>query len=167
MDQFVSQLGIDWRLLLSQAVNFLIVLVVLRLFVYKPVLATLHARRTKIEEGVTMADEAKRRLGEAENIKKEKMAEAEEEVMQMFKTSDVRLKQTEAERMAEMEKKAAQVMVNAEMMAKQKQAEFDEALAGNARDLLRMALTKVAAMEPAKIDEALLERATREALKHS
>ena len=38
MSQLFSQLGIDWHLLLSQAVNFLILLVILRLVAYKPIL---------------------------------------------------------------------------------------------------------------------------------
>ncbi|KAF0092758.1 MAG: hypothetical protein FD128_2819, partial [Hyphomonadaceae bacterium] len=33
MEEFIKQFGIDWRLLVSQAVNFLIVLTVLRMFV--------------------------------------------------------------------------------------------------------------------------------------
>jgi len=165
MDQFVSQLGIDWRLLLSQAVNFLVVLVVLRLFVYKPVLTVLHERKKKIEEGLAKAEEAERRLSEADLIKQEKIHEAETEILQLFKESDSKLKLTEEERLKEIEKKADQAMRNAELMMEQKKTEFDEALGENARQLLRAAIEKVTALDPKQIDEALIERATREAIK--
>lgn len=165
MDQFVSQLGIDWRLLISQAVNFLVVLIVLRLFVYKPVLAMLHERKTKIEEGVAKAAEAERRLGEAEEVKKTKIHEAEEEVLLMFKESDKKLKNMEEEKLREADRKTSETMRKADLMMEQKKTEFDEALSREARVMLQMALQKVAELEPTKIDEALLDRATREAMK--
>ncbi|MEK7187217.1 MAG: ATP synthase F0 subunit B [Patescibacteria group bacterium] len=164
MDQFISQLGIDWRLLLSQAVNFLIVLLVLRLFVYKPVLQVLHDRKTKIEEGIAKANEAERRLTEAEEVKKGKIHEAEIEVMGMFKEKDAHLKQLEEKRLAETERKAGEMMKNAELVMAQKKTEFDESLGAEAKALLRMAVEKVAALDPKTIDEALIERATREAM---
>ena len=72
MQQLFAQLGIDWHLLLSQAVNFFLLLVVLRLFVYTPLLKLLHDRRARIEEGLTKADEADKRLVEVEEIGKGK-----------------------------------------------------------------------------------------------
>lgn len=165
MDQFVSQLGIDWRLLLSQAVNFLIVLVILRLFVYKPVLAMLHERKTKIAEGITKAEEATRKLGEAEEVKKEKIHEAETEVLQMFKEADHKLKLVEEEKLQATEKKVAQAMQNAELVMEQRKQEFDEALSQEAKEMLRTALAKVAEMSPEKIDAALIDRALKETKK--
>jgi hypothetical protein len=38
MQQLLDNLGINWELLLSQAVNFALLLIVLRIFVYKPVI---------------------------------------------------------------------------------------------------------------------------------
>ncbi len=70
MEQLLSQLGIDWKLLLSQAVNFFLLLIVLRLFVYKPLLQMLHERRERIEEGIEKAKEADIRLLEAEEMKR-------------------------------------------------------------------------------------------------
>ena len=51
MQQLLSQLGINWELLVSQAVNFALLLIVLRLFVYKPLLKLLHDRRARIQDG--------------------------------------------------------------------------------------------------------------------
>ena len=51
MSQLFSQLGIDWHLLLSQAINFLLLLIVLRLVVYKPLLNLLHKRKGKDRGG--------------------------------------------------------------------------------------------------------------------
>lgn len=53
----IEKLGIDWRLLLAQIVNFLVILFVLHRFAYKPILAALERRTRKIAEGVRYAKE--------------------------------------------------------------------------------------------------------------
>lgn len=66
MEQIISVFGIDWKLLLVQAVNFGIVLFVLHLFLYKPVLKLIDERKQKIEKGVKDAEVAGMRLSKAE-----------------------------------------------------------------------------------------------------
>ena len=55
----MDQLGINWQGLLAQIVNFGILLVVLRAFLYKPVLNMLDQRSAKIREGLRQAEEIK------------------------------------------------------------------------------------------------------------
>lgn len=52
----IGALGINVPALLFQILNFAILLVLLRLFAYKPVLKILQARRRRIEEGLATAD---------------------------------------------------------------------------------------------------------------
>lgn len=70
MEQLAAAFGIEWDLLIAQAVNFLIVLGVLTYFLYKPALRAIDARREKIAEGIRAANEADARLAEAESEKK-------------------------------------------------------------------------------------------------
>ncbi|MEK9178109.1 MAG: ATP synthase F0 subunit B, partial [Patescibacteria group bacterium] len=58
----IGQLGINWKLFLSQAVNFFILLIVLRAFVYKPLIQVIEKRNKKIKEGLEKAEEADVRL---------------------------------------------------------------------------------------------------------
>lgn len=62
MDQLITTFGIDWRLLLIQAVNFGLLLLILWRFVYRPVLAMIDERREKVAEGVRKFEEADRNL---------------------------------------------------------------------------------------------------------
>jgi len=64
------QLGINWKLFLSQAVNFFILLVILRFFVYKPLLSVIKERNKKIKDGLDKAKEADERLQEVDVIAK-------------------------------------------------------------------------------------------------
>ena len=52
MEQILGTFGIDWRLLLINAVNFGIVLLVLWRFLYTPVMKMLEERRQRVAQGV-------------------------------------------------------------------------------------------------------------------
>ena len=43
----LENLGIDWKILLGQIINFLVVLFVLKKFAYKPFLSVLNKRKIK------------------------------------------------------------------------------------------------------------------------
>ena len=64
-DLFAS-LGIDWKLLVLQTVAFLILLAILRKWVYPPLVAMLDRREAAIKAGAEAADEAKRAANRAE-----------------------------------------------------------------------------------------------------
>lgn len=66
MSEVFSQLGINGALLLSQIVNFLILVVVLRLFLYQPILNMLERRRERIAQGMKDAEQASQAAAEAE-----------------------------------------------------------------------------------------------------
>ena len=56
MDQFFAEFGVDVLKLAFQIVNFLIVLYLLNRFLFKPVLARLDERKSKIEKGLEDAE---------------------------------------------------------------------------------------------------------------
>ena len=60
MDVF-AKLGIDWKLLIAQAVNFGILFLVLRRFAYKPMLDFLENRSAQIDKG--LKDDALKKRG--------------------------------------------------------------------------------------------------------
>lgn len=65
MSELFAAFGVDWKLLLIQAVNFGLLLSVLTYFLYKPVLRIIDERQRKIAEGVKTAEEAQRKLEDA------------------------------------------------------------------------------------------------------
>lgn len=65
MDAFASAFGLDWKLLLIQAVNFFALLAVLSYFLYKPLLKMIDDRREKVAEGVRVAERAAQTLADA------------------------------------------------------------------------------------------------------
>src|SRR3990167_2885815 len=65
MAQVLSTFGIDWRLLIVNAVNFALVLLALWYFLYAPVMKMLEERRQRVAQGVRDAEAAAPAAGAA------------------------------------------------------------------------------------------------------
>jgi F-type H+-transporting ATPase subunit b len=163
MSQLFSQLGIDWHLLLSQAVNFLLLLIILRFVAYKPLLNLLHKRKEKIEEGLVKAEEADKRLGEVERIGKGKIKEAENTALQILKKTESDAKELEARLVAEAKRKEEAELKNAAFALRAQEEASRRAVEQEAAVFVRAAITKTVELSPDAIDEALIARAVKEA----
>lgn len=163
MGQLFSQLGIDWRLLLSQAVNFLLLLVILRIFVYKPLLKLLHDRRAKIEEGLMKAKMADERLQEIDEIGIGKIKEAEATAMGILKKTEGDAKVLEAKLLAEANRKEAEALQNTEAILRAKEEESRRTMEKEAAVLVRQAIVRTVELAPQQIDDSLIVRAVKEA----
>jgi F-type H+-transporting ATPase subunit b len=166
MNELFVKLGLDWKLLLAQAVNFLILLYLLSRFVYRPLLKVLADRRARVEEGFAKADEADRRLADTNDMVKAKMKQAEEEAMTMLRSTEAKAKELEASLMAEAQKKQAAMLESAERLAAAKADEAAAKVRAEAKELMRNALAKAVSMKPESIDEALIESAVKEMKVH-
>ena len=76
--------GWNLKLFLSQVVSFVLVVILLSRFAYKPILAVLEERRQRIQEGLLNADKIKQQLAEAEQRYQETLAKANEEAQKMI-----------------------------------------------------------------------------------
>ncbi|OGZ02335.1 MAG: hypothetical protein A2946_02465 [Candidatus Liptonbacteria bacterium RIFCSPLOWO2_01_FULL_53_13] len=166
MSELFHNLGIDWKLLLSQAVNFGLLIIALRAFAYKPLVALLNERRAKIEEGLTKAKEADVRLGEANLLAKTRVKEAEEEALLILKNTEYEAKTLEGTLAAKAHEKEAVMMREAEERAKAKGAEVEAAFAKETVAIVRAALVKTVELSPDAVDEALIKKAVV-AVKHA
>ncbi|HEX9722285.1 MAG TPA: F0F1 ATP synthase subunit B [Candidatus Paceibacterota bacterium] len=76
MSELFSNLGIDIRLLIAQTVNFLLVLFLLKKFVFGKVIRHLEERRTRIEQGLELTEKAKREMGRIEESRHRELEKA-------------------------------------------------------------------------------------------
>ncbi len=79
MESLITNLGIDWKLLLAQAINFGILVYVLKRFVYAPVLEVLEKRRREIAETKVKEELADTRLTDIESEKQSILTSARKE----------------------------------------------------------------------------------------
>ncbi|OGO50397.1 MAG: ATP synthase F0 subunit B [Chloroflexi bacterium RBG_16_68_14] len=62
----MDQLGINIPLLVAQVINFFVVLLALRFFLYRPVLNLLDRRAQRVREGLEAAEQSKEQAAQAE-----------------------------------------------------------------------------------------------------
>ncbi len=163
MQQLLSQLGIDWRLLLSQAVNFTLLLIVLRIYAYGPLMKLMNDRRHKIEQGLVKAEEAERRLHEVDQIGKGKIKQAETEAFNILKKTDADAKVLEAKLLAEAHRKEDEAVKTTAVRLRAQEEESRRGLEKEAAALVRLAITKTVELSPEKIDDALIAKAVTQA----
>ena len=75
----MAQLGIDPRWFLSQLVNFLIMMLILQRFLYKPMLNMLHQRQERVRESMDYAERVKVEAARAQEDYEKKIDESRRE----------------------------------------------------------------------------------------
>ncbi len=137
MSQLFSAFGIDWHLLIAQAVNFGIVLIALWYFLYKPVMATLDKRREMIAKGVDDARKAGEKLAGADGVAAARVADADKKADGILATAREAANKEKASIVSAAESRAAQVAADAEARAAE---EVSRARRESEKDIARLAL---------------------------
>ncbi len=139
MDTIIESFHIDFKLLVAQAVNFLIVFLVLYYFVFKPLVKIMEERTKKItksmddvkkieEKLVNTNDDYKKKMGEAkkeasvilekasrdsEDKKKEMIAKAKEEIGQIINQEKEKMQSDKAKTLKEIKKEIVDLVAAA------------------------------------------------------
>lgn len=75
----MEALGIDFKLILAQIFNFIVLFVVLKKFLYEPLLKIFAERKTKIEEGLINSEKIKKELAKTEEDRQKILLAAQKE----------------------------------------------------------------------------------------
>jgi len=102
----VDALGVSVPGVLAQLVNFVLLLVILRLLAYKPIIRMLDERSARIRESVERAEEIKRQAAQTEEEFARRLAEARREGQEIVGQAE---KIAERIRLDEVEKTKAQL----------------------------------------------------------
>ncbi|MEK7630833.1 MAG: hypothetical protein AAB417_02305 [Patescibacteria group bacterium] len=159
MSELASQLGINWKLLLSQGANFFVLLTALTFLVWRPLLRIMRDRREKIEEGLHDADEAKQKLGEIDAVLHERTLEADKQAFAIIRGAEQKAEVRATDIVHKADTRAEELRRAAlEVIAQREREEFEK-FADSARSLVRNALAKAIETEPAKVDDKLISEA--------
>ncbi|MCX6721441.1 MAG: hypothetical protein NT026_02465 [Candidatus Staskawiczbacteria bacterium] len=159
MNALLDQLGINWRLLLSQAVNFFILLAVLTFFVYKPLIKIIKQRNAKIKEGLDKAEEADVRLKQIDEIGKGKIKEAEQKSIDIIKGTEEKAHALEQNLTRKAEEHQKDLMAQIKKSSERAQEEANKDVLEKAAGLVKKAIIKTVELGPDKIDDALINKA--------
>lgn len=150
----MEALGINLGYLLVQIFNFLILLVVLRAWVFKPVLGLLEDRRERIAQGLEDARVAEEAREKAEEEAEEIIAEAQQEANKRVREATTRAEEAARDIRSAAEEEANEIRESAAAEAEQAKQEALGELRGQIASLAMAAAQKL-------IGEALDERRQR------
>jgi len=158
-NELLNQLGINWKLFVSQAVNFFILLAVLTFFVYKPLMKVIKERNQKIKTGLEKAEEADTRLKNIDNIGKERIKEAEQKGIEIIKTTEQKAKELSADLTKKAEQHQQEMLAQIKKNAQLAQEQANKDVLEKAAGLVKRAIVKTVELDPDKIDDELIKKA--------
>ena len=160
----ITDIGINLPVLVAQTVNFVVLLTILKIFVYKPVLNMLDQRRARIEEGLNAAQRGQESAAEAE-----KTAQAELETARREGQTIVQNAQQVAQRLQEEGRAAAAQQTEAMLERARSEIglERDQAIAELRREFADLTIAAAEKIIGQSLDRNAHQRLIEQALAES
>lgn len=162
MSDLINAFGINVKALIFQSINFGVVLVVLTLFVYRPLAKYIEERRKKIELGIKGGEQAELIIKSAEETKSVKIREGETEAVAIIGRAESEGQKRSSEIVSGAEKKGQYIVEEALLVAGRKKQEELENLTREAQGIIKAALIKTVELDPKLIDDKLIEQAIKQ-----
>jgi F-type H+-transporting ATPase subunit b len=148
MQQLLSAFGIQWSLLLAQAVNFAVVLIALSYFLYKPVMRALDERKRVVGQGVLDAQLAGEKLAKADGEAQSRVHAAETSAEEIISTAREAATEQRTKLIKDAEARAAAVAKDAEARAQEVAA---KSLRESEKEVARLAILAAEKVMQAKV----------------
>jgi F-type H+-transporting ATPase subunit b len=160
----ITDIGINIPVLIAQLINFTALLVLLRLFVYKPVLKMLDERRARIQEGLSAAERGREQAAEAN-----REAQAQIDAARRQGQEIVAQAQQVAQRLQEEGRNQAQVQAEAllERARGEIQLERDNAIAELRKEFADLTIAAAEKVIGQSLDRTAHQRLIEQALAES
>jgi len=160
----LGALGIDWKLLIIQLVSFLILLAILKKFVFPALFAAIDKREKAIDESVKAAEQAKNAAETAEANTEKQLEQAKKDAAAIVQTAHHEAAAIAGDAEGKARKKADHIM-------EQAQARIDSDIAAAKADLHTEMVSLIATATEkiimtkidAKTDAALIKKALEDA----
>ena len=137
MSELFAAFGINWKLLLVQAINFGLLLSVLWYFLYRPILKMIDDRKNKVAESVKTAEAAAQQLSEAQTKSSEIIGGADREAEAIVTAARTTASQKGSEVLKAAEVRAEALLANANALAEESKR---QALLESEREIAKAAM---------------------------
>src|SRR3989344_7579708 len=124
MAELIHKLGIDWKLLIAQAVNFLVLLWLLKKFLYGPIIELLRSRRAAIEDAARKNEEITEAFKQIEQRSQAEYDRAKSQADAIIQDAKKAAKARGEELMKEAEAKIALVILEAKARIEEERAKM-------------------------------------------
>jgi F-type H+-transporting ATPase subunit b len=143
MESIAGTLGLNVPGLLWHAINFIVLFLLLRQFLFKPVVGMLDARAQRVRDSMEQADQARRAAQQAEADRQALLAETRREAEQIRNRADEQAKRILADAESRAQERQRQIEQQAEASAKQIEERVMAQLRAQLADLVVTAVERV------------------------
>jgi F-type H+-transporting ATPase subunit b len=165
MAELIHKLGIDWKLLLAQAANFLILMFLLRKFLYRPILELLAKRRLEAEQAAENANRIKMELAEIAERRRQEMDIAKKEAEEIIEGARRLGKDKEKELIDSAGKKIETLVADAKRTIEEERVKMMSESRKEIKELVFLVAGKILEEKAgSKTDEKLAEDAIKNAV---
>jgi len=162
MSELFYKLGIDWKLILIQIVNFSLLLFVLTILLYKPLLNVIKERKKNVDDAIKFIKDAEIKVVEIEKLNKEKIAQAENRAISIINNAQQEALKVKNDILEQAKLKSSEIIKETNDLVERIKIESLENLMKEAKLLVRDAILKTVSLDPDKIDEKLISKALEE-----
>src|SRR5919199_3266274 len=148
MEAIAGTLGLNLSGLIWHAINFIVLLVLLRLFLFKPIVGMLDARAQRVRESMEQAEQARRAAEQAEADRQALLNETRREAEQIRARAD---------------EQAKRILADAEARAHERQQQAEQQAETTARQIEERVMAQVR-LQLADLVVTAVDRVTRGAL---
>jgi F-type H+-transporting ATPase subunit b len=143
MEAITGTLGLNWQGLLWHTVNFIVLLVLLRLVLYKPVVGMLDARAQRVRESMDQADQARRAAEQAESDRQALLAETRREAEGIRARAEEQSKRIIGEAAGRAQEEANRILAQAAARAEQERLQVMAEVRAQLADMIVTAVDRV------------------------
>lgn len=146
----LEKLGINPILLITQIINFLILLFILKRFLYKPILGMLEKRREKIAESLKKAEEIDKKFKETEKFREEELHRVSQRSQELLAQAKDRTEKMHQEMIKKSEDEASKIL---EKTRKEIQNEKEKILLEAKKEVASLTISAVEKVLENRLDQ--------------
>ncbi len=143
MEKILEQFGIQPILLIAQIVNFVILLFILKKFLYGPILKVLETRRLKIAESLKNAEDIEKKLAQTEEDREKALEKAAKEAQRILDEAKSSATQVVADAHGKASQDIEDLMKKGQEQLKVERDKMQQEIRNELSNLVVLALEKV------------------------
>jgi F-type H+-transporting ATPase subunit b len=164
MESLIHSLGIEWKLLIAQVVNFGILALVLIKLVYKPLIKVLDEREAMVKDAHEKSSNIESRMQEIKELEEKILAEARQNSQKLIKDAEVSAHELKNKLTEEAHLSAEKIVKEAQAKLALEQGKRDEELKKEIKSIIALAIEATVGKY---IDSSAKSKLTEEAHKET
>lgn len=163
--QILEALGVDWRILIAQLVNFFLLLFILKKILYKPMISFLEEREDKIKKGLENAEKYEKNLVALDIDRERIFREARKDAQSFINKAVKEGEEIKNEIIANANKESQKILTKTKIQIEDQKKQMIDEVKNDLVDLISLSLESVAQKKADKNDKDYIKNLLKVGLK--